>query len=92
MSSPIRLFCRTCKEDARSPDGMSFEEMQEWFDIRHELTVVREKWPGLDSFPQIPFDYEGALTFFLCDHKDCDLCMSDCYDFDEVVEFKRDGK
>lgn len=88
MSDPMRVFCRTCGEAAYGPDGMYCDTLQEWYDIRHELCVVRKNWPGWTDSPMIDRD-DGELTRFLCNHKDHDLCMTEPYHHDKVTEFKK---
>lgn len=89
MGDPRRVFCRDCGKAAYGPDSMYFDELQKWYEIRHGLAEVRMNWPGYADAPSIPGDYDNDLTDFFCDHKDHDLCMTEAYSHDKVVEFDK---
>lgn len=89
MSSPMKVYCRTCGRATYGPDGMYQAELQQWYEIRHALAEVRANWPGYGESPKIDRDYDANLTRFLCDHREHDLCMTEPDDHKKVYEFDK---
>ncbi len=95
MSDPMCILCRTCDKDAYGPNGMYQDELQTWYEIRHELAALRSVWCSFfQSAPKIDHDDNGNFTNFLCEHKDHDICITNPYPdhntgMPEVFEFKK---
>ena len=89
MSEPLKLICRTCGESSYTENGMRDKQLQEWYEIRHELDVVRAGWPDWSAdAPRMSRDDDSECTRFLCAHKDHDLCIGEPYS-KETREFDK---
>lgn len=79
MSEPLKLICRTCNDHCYTESGMQDKQLQEWYEIRHELAVVRTRWLSWATEPPRISRDDDECTGFLCKHKDHDLCLGDMY-------------